>query len=115
LSEHRPFALAGARPQYGPDKFVDVLHIDLYLRPDLDAKVLYGVCTTTVEAIEDGVRSIRFDAIDLKIEDVSRDGVPLAHRSSSSPLPVEFGRPLPARDRPGVAAAYRPQQPPPGT
>jgi len=111
LSEHRPFPLAGARPQYGPDKVVDVLHIDLHLRPDLDARVLYGVCTTTVEAIEDGVRSLRLDAIDLTIEEVTRDGVAIAHRSTSTSLTVEFSEALRAGERTAFVVRYRAEQP----
>ncbi|MFN2461027.1 MAG: hypothetical protein ABR591_10110, partial [Candidatus Velthaea sp.] len=70
MSERRDFALAGARPQYAPDRAVDVLHIDLHLRPDIDAKTLHGVCTTTVAAIEDGVARLRLDAVDLNVESV---------------------------------------------
>ena len=58
MNDHRPFALAGALPHYGPDKVVDVVHIDLRLRPDLGAKSLDAVCTQTVEAIEDGVARV---------------------------------------------------------
>ncbi|MBV9407989.1 MAG: cobaltochelatase subunit CobN, partial [Candidatus Eremiobacteraeota bacterium] len=72
MSEHRPFALPGARPQYGPDKVVDVLHIDLELRPDLAAKRLDGVCTTRVRAIEDGAARLVLDAVDLDVRAVTR-------------------------------------------
>jgi aminopeptidase N len=111
LNEHRPFALTGATPQYGPDKVVDVLHIDLHLRPDLDAKLLHGVCTTTVTAIEDGVRSVRMDATDLSIASVTRDGAPLPFTSTSTALVVEFPQPLAAGERATFAVTYTTVEP----
>jgi aminopeptidase N len=90
LSDRRSFALAGARPQYGPDKVVDVLHIDLHLRPDMATKTLHGVCTQTVEAIEDGVRSVRLDAVDLEVTSVTLADETLAYRTTSQSLTVDF-------------------------
>jgi aminopeptidase N len=107
LSDHRPFALAGARPHYGPDKVVDVIHIDLQLRPDLAAKTLHGVCTQTVEAIEDGVRSVRLDAVDLDVSAVTLGAEPLAFASTSQTLTVDFPRPLAAGERVRFAITYR--------
>jgi hypothetical protein len=54
LSERLPFALPGARPQYGPDRVVRVEHIDLWLKPAFATKTLQGRVTTQVRAIEDG-------------------------------------------------------------
>lgn len=111
MSDHRPFALAGARPQYGPDKLVDVLHIDLHLQPDLEKKTLDGVCTTTVEAIEDGVRALRLDAVDLAVSAVTRDGKTLPFRATSESLTIEFPEPLDAGEKVRFAIAYRAVQP----
>jgi len=95
LSDHRPFALPGSSPQYGPDKNVDVLHIDLHLRPDIDRKRLDGVCTTTVRAIEDGVSRLVLDAVDLQVHAVRRaDGRELAFRSASETLEIALDPPL---------------------
>jgi aminopeptidase N len=112
LSDHRPFALPGARPQYGPDKQVDVVHIDLQLEPDLDAKTLAGVCTTTVTAIEERVTSLRLDAIDLIVLAV-RDagGKPLAFRSAAESLTIDFAPPLRAGEQTSFAVEYRVEQP----
>jgi aminopeptidase N len=107
LSEHRPFALAGARPQYGPDKVVDVIHIDLHLRPDFASKSLAGICTQTVEAIEDGVRSVTLDAVDLTVSAVTQDAAPLAFSATSQALRVDFPRPLAAGERCTFAIVYR--------
>jgi aminopeptidase N len=112
LSDHRPFALPGAQPQYGPDKVVDVLHIDLHLRPDLDRKRLDAVATTTVRAIEDGVSRLVLDAIDLEVHAVrARDGRPLAHRSTSETLEITVDPPLRAGDELVVVVEYAVQDP----
>jgi aminopeptidase N len=112
LSDHRPFALPGARPQYGPDKHVDVSHIDLHLTPDLEAKTLAGVCTTTVRAVEERVTSLRLDAIDLVVLAV-RDaaGRPLAFRSAAESLTIEVAQPLLAGDVTSFAVEYRVERP----
>ena len=59
----RAFPMPGAQPQYGPDKTVDVIHIDLWLRPDFTALRLDAVCTLTLEAIDEDVAWVRLDAI----------------------------------------------------
>jgi aminopeptidase N len=114
LSDHRPFALPGARPQYGPDKVVDVLHIDLHLRPDVNAKRLDGVCTTTVRAIEDGVARLVLNAVDLHVSDVRRTGEPaeaLAFRSTADHLEITVEPPLAAGDELVFAVTYRADDP----
>ena len=104
----RSFPLPGSRPHYGPDKVVDILHIDLHLTPDLEAKTLAGVCTTTLEAIDEGVRELRFDAVDLEIANVrDGNGTALAFRATSEALVVVFAEPLAARETATVAIAYR--------
>jgi len=97
LSDHRPFALPGARPHYGPDKVVDVLHIHLTLRPDIERRRLDAHCTTTVQAIEDGVARLVLDAVDLHVAAVRRDGAggsPTAFRSTSETLEITVEPPL---------------------
>jgi aminopeptidase N len=112
LSDHRPFALAGARPHHGPDKLVRVVHIDLHLTPDFAQSSLAGVCTTTVEAIEDGVRRLRLDAVDLHIEAVATgDGAPLAFSATSTFVDIEIARPLAAGERITFAIRYRAVRP----
>jgi aminopeptidase N len=113
LSDHRPFALPGARPQYGPDKVVDVLHIDLRLRPDLDTKTLDAVCTTTVRAIEDGVGRLELNAVDLEVASVVRtdDRRALAHRSTSETLEITVEPPLRAGDELQFAVEYAVRNP----
>ena len=68
-NDHRRFALPGASPQYGPDKVVAVEHIDLDLTPDIGAETLDGVCTTTVRALDEPVKRLSLDAVDLEIRE----------------------------------------------
>ncbi|HZO92668.1 MAG TPA: M1 family aminopeptidase [Candidatus Baltobacteraceae bacterium] len=112
MSEHRPFALPGARPQYGPDRVVDVLHIDLRLRPDLDRRRLDGTCTTTVRAIDDAVGRLVLDAVDLSVGAVRDDaGRALAFRSTSDALEISLDPPLRAGSELTFAVDYAAENP----
>ena len=98
-NDHRRFALPGASPQYGPDKVVAVEHIDLDLTPDIGAETLDGTCTTTVRALDEPVKRLSLDAVDLEIASVKRDGRPLEFASRDGKLDVTFAPPL----EPGIA------------
>jgi aminopeptidase N len=112
VSDHRTFALPGARPQYGPDKMVEVLHIDLYLRPDIVRERLDGVCTTTVRAIDDSVPRLVLDAVDLDVRSVSADdGRALPFRSTAKTLEIELDPPLRAGHELVVAVEYALERP----
>jgi aminopeptidase N len=107
VSDHRPFALPGARPQYGPDRVVDVLHIDLHLRPDLERHRLDGICTTRVRAIDDGVARLVLDAVDLRVHRVYRpDGGAIDFRSTNRTLDLTLAPPLHAGDELVFAIEY---------
>jgi aminopeptidase N len=112
LSDHRTFALPGARPQYGPDKTVDVLHIDLRLRPDIERERLEGVCTTTVRAVEDSVPRLVLDAVDLEVRSVTAsDGRALAFRSTAETLEITLDPPLRVGAELEFAVEYVVEQP----
>lgn len=105
-SAHREFALPGATLRYGPDKTVDVLHIDLYLEPDLDRKHLDGVCTTTVRALDEPVANLTLDAVDLQVTSVERDGKPLRFESDGRHLRVSFEPAIAPEERATFAVRY---------
>jgi aminopeptidase N len=112
LSERLSFALPGARLQYGPDRVVRVEHIDLWLKPDFATKTLQGRVTTQVRAIEDGVASLRLDAVDLQIDRVlDAAGAPLAFRATSTDLTIALDAPLAAGEPFGFAVEYRAIEP----
>jgi aminopeptidase N len=108
---HRAFALPGATLQYGPDKVVDVEHIDLYAVPDIEAATLQARCTTTVRALDEDVAQIELDAVDLQIESVERDGraQPFVHRGNR--LEIRFEPALKAGERASFEIAYRVDHP----
>ncbi|HKU66658.1 MAG TPA: M1 family aminopeptidase [Candidatus Baltobacteraceae bacterium] len=105
-SAHRDFALPGATLRYGPDKTVDVSHIDLYLEPDLERKHLDGVCTTTVLALDEAVHSLTLDAVDLQIASVERDGKPLRFTADGRRLHVTFDPALAPQEQATFAVRY---------
>ena len=112
MSERLPFALPGARPQYGPDRLVRVEHLDLWLQPVFATKTLHGRVTTHVRAIEDGVTSLRLDAVDLAIDRVSdAAGAPLVFRATSLDLTIELATPLAEGEPYEFAIDYRAIEP----
>ncbi len=114
---HRAFALPGSRAHYGPDKAVAVELIDLHLTPDFDGESLDGVCTTTVRALDEDVRSLELDAVDLEIADVRRRspeggaGSEMRFERRNGKLAVEFEPPIRAGERTTFAVEYRASHP----
>ena len=69
----RPFTLPGDQPRWGRDRTVDIRHIKLELSFDLEARKLFGVCTTTFSAIVPGVDALTLDAADLTVHGILSD------------------------------------------
>jgi aminopeptidase N len=112
LTDRLPFALPGARPHYGPDRVVRVEHLDLHLRPVFATKTLHGEITTRVRAVEDGVRTLRLDAVDLTIDAV-RDGcgTALAFAATAKDLTIELPAALAADEPYAFVVTYRAIEP----
>lgn len=64
------FFLTESKPQYAPDRLVDIENIKLELNVDLPSKHLKATCTTDYKAVAAGVGKLVFDAIDLVVEQV---------------------------------------------
>ena len=112
VSERLPFALPGARPHYGPHRVVRVEHIDLHLRPVFATKTLHGEVATRVRAIENGVRTLRLDAVDLTIDGVrEEDGAELAFTATAKDLTIDLRAPLAAGEAFTFVIAYRAIEP----
>lgn len=89
-----------------------VEHLDLLLRPDIARATLEGEVTTQVRAIENDVRQLRLDAVDLEILGVrDTDGRPLTFRASPRDVTVELSAPLAAGTRFAFTIAYRTVKP----
>ncbi|HVR45157.1 MAG TPA: M1 family aminopeptidase [Candidatus Binatia bacterium] len=112
-NEHQPFALPGARPQFGPDKVVAVEHIDLHLTPNFADESLDGVCTMTVRAFDEAVPRLLLDAVDLEVSRVERRSGE-AHAASElratprqGKLEIDFEPPIAAGESATFAVRYR--------
>jgi aminopeptidase N len=69
-SPYKSFSLPGAKPQYNPDKPGLVEHISLSLNLDLEAESIEGQCVVRLVTLEEGVRSLTLDAIQMTIKRV---------------------------------------------
>ncbi|PZR58929.1 MAG: hypothetical protein DLM50_02515 [Candidatus Meridianibacter frigidus] len=105
--KHRRFDLPGAFPRYGPDKLVDVVHIDLYLEPDLPARTLSGICTTTVRGLDEPVSRLELDAVDLEVSSVARQSAALPFECHDQKLGITFDPPIAAGETVDFAITYR--------
>lgn len=108
---HRKFALPGASLHYGPDKTVIVEHIDLRLQPDLQAKTLDGVCTTTVRALDEAVERLELNSIDLAVERIERDGAQQQFESRDGKLVIRLEPAIAPGQRATFAVTYRAVKP----
>ena len=110
-NEHQPFALPGTRPQYGPDRLVNVEEIDLYLVPDIENESLDGVCTMTVRALDEAVPQLTLDAVDLQVARVElhtdAGRKPLKFRRLDGKLEISFDPPIDAGEAATFSVAYR--------
>jgi aminopeptidase N len=112
VTDRLPFALPGARPHYGPDRVVRVEHLDLHLRVVFATKTLHGEVTTRVRAIEDGVRTLRLDAVDLAIDAVRDErGAALAFTATAKHLTIDLPAALGAGEAYAFVVAYRAIEP----
>ncbi len=109
--ERRAFALPGSTLHYGPDKTVDVLHVDLNLVPDMERRRLEGVCTTTVRALDEPVALLTLDAVDLNVSSVESSGRKLKFTSRGDRLDVHFDPPLAPEEKATFAIAYSVEKP----
>ncbi len=102
----RSFSLAGDRPHYARDLVVDVRHIKLQIRIDPRKRLIAGTATHTVRAINDGVRSITFDAGEMEIGGVTAGGAAAKFSHSDPTLRIELPRALKAGAETDIAIAY---------
>ncbi|MBI5284867.1 MAG: HEAT repeat domain-containing protein [Chloroflexi bacterium] len=106
LAAPRPFPLTGDQPHYARDLVVDVRHIKLQIKIEPAAKRVGGTATHTVRAINNGVRWVEFDAVEMQISGVTAGGKPVKFDYSDPVLRVDLGRPLRAGAETEIAIAY---------
>jgi aminopeptidase N len=106
LAGPRPFALPGDTPHYARDLIVDVRHIKLEIRIDPKRKYIGGTATHYVRAINDGVRSVTFDAAEMTVSGVRVGGKPAKFDYADPVLKVELGRALKPGAETEIAIKY---------
>ncbi len=95
LYNYRPHPLPGDKANYPPDKVVNIDHIKLEIGFDLKAKKVLATAHITATPINDGLKSIDLDAIELEIKSVSLStGKALKWRTTDGKLHIDFPRPL---------------------
>ena len=88
-----PFALPGERPVWGRDRTIRVQHLKLEFNFDIPRQRVRGVTTTTFRPINDGLRVVEFDAIELDIDSVTDDRErPLDFTIGDGKLRIDLGR-----------------------
>ncbi len=110
-SERRAFPLPGASDHYAPDRVVDVEHIGLDVRVDLEGESLEGTCTIALRVLDQPLERLELDAVDMVVERVERDGQPLDFTHRDGRLAIAFAPPVPAGAPAAVCIAYRVEKP----
>jgi len=106
LAASRPFPLAGDQPHYARDLVVNVRHIKLAIAIDPKTKHVGGTATHYLSAINNGVRSVDFDAAEMTITRVTVGGTRVKFDYADPVLRVEFPRALRAGVETEVAITY---------
>lgn len=109
MMHHEEFACRGlgapmfvpseTRPRYLPDSTFDTEHVKLVLDVDLRRRRLTGTCSTAVRILQSGARTLRFDAVAMKIRDARIAGRRLKVRHDGRVLEVLLPRTARAGDR----------------
>lgn len=99
--------LLGKAVRYAPDRTADAVHVFIDLKIDPRRESAQGSCETTVRAFRDDVKTVDFDAMDLKISEVLQDGKPARWTLKDGKLTVKLPRTLRAREQSVIGVSYR--------
>jgi len=102
----RPHPLPGDEPHYARDLVVDVRHMKLEIAIDPRKRAISGTATHTVRAINDGVRAVEFDAVEMRVTKVTVGGRAARFDYADPVLRVELGRALKADAETDIAISY---------
>ncbi len=110
-----PRALRPLRPDTlaanGAERDCDLLHVDLALEVDLEARSIAGVVQHTIAALVDDTRTIALHGVGLEIDACldAASGAPLAFDVAEPLITIELARPLDRGERATVELHYRAQ------
>ena len=88
----RTFALPGDTLQYPPDRPADVKHIKIDIALDFEQETISGTVYTTFSTLYEEVKSISFDAVELRIQKVAIGDSDLSYSASDKKLTVQLDR-----------------------
>ena len=91
IGTHKSFRLPESKPHYAPQKDFHTSHIKIELGLDFQMKSAKGTCTLDIEALREGLRWARFDAVEMEIGSVTVDGQESAHEYDGRALRVPLG------------------------
>ena len=101
------FALPGDRRHWPSDREVDLKHLRLEIVLDPESKSVSGTASHTFSAINDGLKSVELDAVELRISGVtSATGAALEHSQEEGKLLVKLGAPLNSGEESTINIAY---------
>ena len=85
------FALPGDKPHYARDRAVDIKHVRLDIRLDLDERRISGSAAHTFSPLNEGLTAIELDAVELEIGGVRlASGLPLSFNRSDGRLHIDL-------------------------
>ncbi len=87
-----PFALPGDRPHYLQDRNVDVSHVKITVRFDLDEKQVIGKAELRLRPIVAGVQRVELDCEDTAVSSVTTGTTPAQFVQSGKKLIVDLPR-----------------------
>ncbi len=96
----------GGKPQYAPDRRIDILNLKLDITPHFDRRSIDGKCTLTFKPIALPCREIRLDAIDLNVKEVRSCQSIEAYQVTSDQIVVTFENAIPADKKTTVTITY---------
>ncbi len=102
-----PHALPGDRAMWPRDRVVDVKHIKVHIKVDVPGKSIAGVATHTVAPLNDGLRWVEFDAVEMAIESVTVARAAAAFEYDGARLRVDLGGARKRGQDVSIAIAYR--------
>jgi aminopeptidase N len=107
LRERGVFALPGDRTHWPRDREFDLKHLRLEITLDPESKSLSGTASHTFAAINDGLKSVELDAVELRIGGVtSARGAALDHTYEDGKLRVALAAALNSGEESTINIAY---------
>ncbi|MBI2765280.1 MAG: HEAT repeat domain-containing protein [Chloroflexi bacterium] len=101
-----PHALPGDRPVWPRDRVADMRHLKLEITLDVPAKTVRGTATHTLAPLNDGLRSITFDAMELHVTAVMAAGRPAPFENDGEHLRIDLGPGRPRGEAFDIAITY---------